>query len=136
MKRALPYKAKVALLFLVTLLLFSFIEDAAGNEVRAEPQTPHDLLIKEIRDLKQRLRILEDHVNSSQQSQIEHVDLSENEASGHSLETPSHVLAKPWFENIDISGFAAIGYIATGKDGTRPHGGFLLKETTLFVEPR
>ena len=46
----------------------------------------------------------------------------------------NHVLAQPWWENFDIYGFGAAGFYDTGSAGTREHGGFEIKEASLFVE--
>ena len=46
----------------------------------------------------------------------------------------SHVLSNPWWQNVEIWGFAAAGYYDTGSGGTRDHGSFEIKEATLFVE--
>lgn len=45
----------------------------------------------------------------------------------------SNVLSKPWWRNLDISGFGAAGYYDTGSAGTRDNGGFEIKEASLFV---
>lgn len=45
-----------------------------------------------------------------------------------------HVLARPWWNNLDVYGFAAAGFYDTGPAGTREHGGFEIREATLFVE--
>ena len=61
------------------------------------------------------------------------VDLSAGQVDSLGEES-THVLARPWYRNIDISGFGAVGYLDSGNAGTRPNGGFLVKESTLFVE--
>ena len=45
-----------------------------------------------------------------------------------------NVLNKPWFENIDVSGFGAGGFVWTGADANRPDGAFLNYESSLFIE--
>lgn len=45
-----------------------------------------------------------------------------------------HVLERAWWNNVAVSGFAAAGFYDTGAAGTREHGGFEIKETTVFVE--
>lgn len=62
------------------------------------------------------------------------VDLSGEEETSSSETEASHILARPWYQNIDIWGFAAFWFADSGKDGTRPHPGFVIKESTLFVE--
>lgn len=44
------------------------------------------------------------------------------------------VLARPWFGNFNLSGFAALEYLDSGKSGTRPFGGFLIRESSVFLE--
>lgn len=46
----------------------------------------------------------------------------------------AHVLARPWFQNVHISGFGAFDYLDSGNAGRNPNGGFVVKETTLFIE--
>lgn len=49
------------------------------------------------------------------------------------IRSDRHVLSNPWWQNFDISGFGAVGFYDTGEDGTRPHGGFEIKEASLFI---
>lgn len=44
-----------------------------------------------------------------------------------------HVLSNPWWRNFELEGFGAVGFYDTGMNGTRPHGGFEIKEASLFV---
>lgn len=60
------------------------------------------------------------------------VDLSGDEYLSIDEGFGTHILAKPWYMNIIISGFGGMGYLKTGAAGTRPNGGFLIKETSLF----
>lgn len=62
------------------------------------------------------------------------VDLSGDEYLSIDEGFGTHILAKPWYMNIIISGFGGMGYLKTGAAGTRPNGGFLIKETSLFFE--
>ncbi|MFQ6616190.1 MAG: hypothetical protein ACE5HZ_05410 [Fidelibacterota bacterium] len=64
----------------------------------------------------------------------EYVDLSGEEVESLREESSAHVLARPWYRNIEISGFIGAGFLDTGKRGTRPEGGFLIKEASLFLE--
>jgi hypothetical protein len=45
-----------------------------------------------------------------------------------------HTLSNPWWENVQIGGFAATGLYDTGDAGTRPDPTFEVKEASLFVE--
>ncbi len=62
------------------------------------------------------------------------VDLSLNEEASIDTIADSHVLSNPWWRNIEISGFAASGFYDTGSAGTRDHGGFEVRESSLFIE--
>ncbi len=46
----------------------------------------------------------------------------------------SHVLANPWWKNIEFWGFGAVGAYQTGSDGTHSNFGFNIKEATLFMQ--
>ncbi len=49
-------------------------------------------------------------------------------------DSSQHPLARPWYRNIDVWGFGAFWFAATGRDGLRSEAGFEIKESTLFVE--
>lgn len=61
--------------------------------------------------------------------QDDYVSINSSEAG-----STQDVISSNWFENFQISGFGSFSYIATGDAGTRPEGGFLIKEASLFVE--
>ncbi|MCH7763355.1 MAG: hypothetical protein IIB95_06385 [Candidatus Marinimicrobia bacterium] len=46
----------------------------------------------------------------------------------------THIMAKPWYRNMTVTGFGGMGYLKTGAAGTRRHGGFLINEVSLFWE--
>ena len=62
------------------------------------------------------------------------VDLSGKEVSSIEEQYSPRVLSRPWYQNIDISGFGAGAFLDTGVQGMRPDGGFLIKEASIFVE--
>ena len=63
------------------------------------------------------------------------VDLDGLEIPGLSrIDSVQHLLARPWYGRIDIWGFAAFWFAATGADGLRSEAGFEIKESSLFVE--
>lgn len=63
------------------------------------------------------------------------VDLSGNELPAlPQSKAPTHLLAKPWYQNVELSGFAAFWLADSGADGTRPEAGFVIKESSLFLE--
>ncbi len=62
------------------------------------------------------------------------VDLKSHEQASIAGDDSSHVLARPWWKNIEIYGFGAAGYYNTGSAGTRDVGSFEIREATIFVE--
>jgi len=62
------------------------------------------------------------------------VDLSGGEYPFIDEGSSAHILAKPWYRNSSITGFGGMGFLQTGAAGTRPNGGFLIKEASLFWE--
>lgn len=61
------------------------------------------------------------------------VDLSGEELDAVPRTESNHVLSSPWWQNLEIHGFGGAGFYDTGANGTRPHGGFAIKEASLFV---
>ncbi|MCZ6674972.1 MAG: hypothetical protein O7C75_18735 [Verrucomicrobia bacterium] len=64
----------------------------------------------------------------------EFVELSGEAVSSLEEKTSTHVLAKPWFRNMDISGFSEVRFQDSGDDGTQPNAGFVVKHASLFLE--
>lgn len=62
------------------------------------------------------------------------VDLSLDEAPSIDSYSDNHVLANPWWRNVEISGFAASGFYDTGSAGTRDNGSFEVREASLFIQ--
>ncbi len=62
------------------------------------------------------------------------LDLSERQLPSITETRGSNPLSRPWFENIEVSGFGAFSYLDTGSAGARPHGGFLLQEASIFLD--
>ncbi len=77
-------------------------------------------------------------VPASAQSDGLAVDLSEDSLGSIQQAGPSQEgaarLGRQWFENFHLSGFGAVAFLDTGNAGTRPEGGFMVKEASLFVE--
>jgi hypothetical protein len=101
-------------------------QESGGTENVPEP------VRRELLDLRARLDALEGR--PAPPVEPEPVDLSDDELSSLPAANSNHVLSRRWFENIDLSGFAAVTYLDTGGTGTNRHGSFLLKEATLFLE--
>jgi hypothetical protein len=62
------------------------------------------------------------------------VDLSDESSITMPENNSSHVLANPWWKNIELWGFGAIGAYQTGSDGNHENFGFDIKEATIFME--
>ncbi|MGI9293942.1 MAG: hypothetical protein ACR2PS_08155 [Pseudomonadales bacterium] len=112
-------------------------------------------LSKQVRELARQVKALRDEVSRLQQEQqnpqpgfdsvkIEDYDSAASASASVNLdsdelpslddEQDSHVLANPWWKNVQINGFGAAGFYDTGAAGTRDDGGFEVKEATLFIE--
>ena len=122
--------SRLSVLVLVVLIASLPKSHVLGQGPQAEmqrlPAPSMESVLGELEHLHQRIDSLEE-VSVS----LEEVDLSEQ-----ILPPPTHVLARRWFENFDMWGFAAFGFLETGNEGKRPDGGFLVKETTLFIQPQ
>ncbi|MBI1925609.1 hypothetical protein HYR99_15315 [Candidatus Poribacteria bacterium] len=62
------------------------------------------------------------------------IDLSGKELPSLPEGAATHVLARPWYQNIEISGFGASSFLKLGAAGMMPIGGFVIKDASLFVE--
>lgn len=62
------------------------------------------------------------------------VDLTDRSVVAPSGAAQEHVLARPWYDNVTVSGFGAFGFVDSGRAGVRPDGGFQIKEATVHVE--
>ena len=117
------------------LLVFHIPSSAEGQS--RESVVLDDAQVRdEIEDLKARLEALESRLRETPpvEERQETVDLSSQEFSAIQVGQDAHVLERPWYRNVHVSGFGAVGYLDSGDDGTRPHGGFQIKESSLFVE--
>ena len=100
-------------------------QKALPNESSVDDSSLETLTL-ELQRMRQRIEFLE-------QESFDEVDLSEP-STEPSATAPAHVLARRWFENVDVWGFAAFDYLHTGDDGKFPEGGFIIKETTIWAE--
>lgn len=46
------------------------------------------------------------------------------------------VASQPWYRTISLSGFGAVEYLDSGASGTKPFGGFGIRESSLFLEAK
>ncbi len=119
---------------IVAILILCPVVASAGETIEGQSTTREELaelerLRLQIEALRQRLEIrdtveVEDSVDLSGE---ELASISETESSGT-------VFTRPWHQNLSVSGFGAFWLADSGSDGTRPEPGFVIKETTLFVE--
>ena len=125
------------------LLAFAFWPGlSASQELKpADPEQIHELE-QRIAELEARLLGQVEEEATGEQIQPESVDrtapqavdLSEREVPYPGAPSDQHVLARPWWANLSVGGFAAVAHLDSGDAGTRPHGGFLIKESSFFVD--
>ncbi|MCH8011559.1 MAG: hypothetical protein IIA61_06370 [Candidatus Marinimicrobia bacterium] len=116
-------------------ILLLFASTVVSQEIGTGWETDETDSLSEINKLKKQVEVLQEQLERQYSSDEQYtVDLSGDEVLLFEEEPISHVLARPWFQNIDISGFGAANFLGTGAAGTRPNGGFQVKEATLFVE--
>ncbi|MEE9166787.1 MAG: hypothetical protein V3U24_04900 [Candidatus Neomarinimicrobiota bacterium] len=116
------------------ILLF-FASTVVSQEIGVGWESDEIDSLSEIDKLKKQVEVLQEQLERQYSSDEQHTDdLSEEEVLLLEEEPVTHVLARPWYHNIDITGFGAAGFLDSGEGGTRPNGGFLLKETSLFLE--
>lgn len=146
----------IAIITLLSISISSVYADDKVDHLQEQMQ----MLLKQMEDLQQELNqikrdkhqiINSNHANEKLKNEIDTnvittntkidrdsplVDLSTQEE--QSIEkndrNENHVLARPWWKNFDVYGFGAAGFYDTGSAGTREHGGFEIKEASLFIE--
>ena len=128
-----------AFLYVIVVLL------SMGTWETSYADTENETMRQEIDALKQRIetleRLLQAQLSAAPETEPtpEKVELIEDEYSSIdnviANDSPEvELLAKPWYKRVNLSGFGAVAYIDSGSAGTRPDGGFLIKEASLFVE--
>ena len=119
---------------IVLLIVFSFGGGIYAAESGSKPAGFDPL--EEVRSLSARLEALQTELESRETLLTDDVvDLSGEEVSvGEGGDGFPSVLAKPWYHNIDVSGLGAFWFVDSGSDGTRPDPGFVIKESSLFIE--
>ena len=123
-------KSSIALVLLFSLARATIAQEGAGHLANETE------ILAEIEALKEQVGLLQRQLAPPDSAAGgDAVDLSGEELpSLYEEVAATHVLARPWYQNIDISGFGAVWLVDSGKDGTRPHPGFVIKESSLFVE--
>ena len=115
------------------LVLLALAPLASAQELADDPPPPPPVW-EEILRLRARLEALERAQGSAPSAQEPYaIDLSGEPAAELAL-NGEHVLARPWFENVRLFGYAALNYLDTGGTGTTHDGSFLIKEASLFLE--
>lgn len=96
----------------------------------AQEQSPGEL-----ERLRARVEALERDRDASRQPESPRsVDLSDAQYSSIDAAPARGTDARPWYENVRISGYGAFGYYDSGGAGGVRHGSFLVKDASLFVE--
>jgi hypothetical protein len=107
---------------------------ARAQDLGDEPASSPAPLRDELRSIRARLDALEAGGASTEPQGSGYVDLSGDELPSIEASGSDHVLARPWYENIELHGYGAFTYLDSGGTGTSPDGSFLVKEATLFLE--
>lgn len=107
---------------------------AGESRGQVAPTAPPPSIEEELRLLRERVNALEGRLEV--EDSAGRVDLSDNSILRLPPPAAEHPLALPWYQNVDVWGFGAMGFLDSGDLGTRPNGGFLVKEATVFVEAR
>lgn len=115
---------------LMTAIPYAGAEESTKAEVE-QLKKQIELLQQQVQRIESTLSQPGDQI-STPPSDTE-VDLTQEEYPSLEQYDQSHVLAKPWYQNFDVSGFGAAGYYDTGDTGTKPDGGFEVKEASLFI---
>lgn len=123
---------------LILASLFVFIAPAhAGTELE-ELKKLVKTLSSQVSELTKKVNSLQQESSRDQHSsntaKNEPVSLENDETTSLAEVNYNHVLSKPWWENIDISGFGAAGAYGTGSDALKEEWGFEVKEASLFID--
>ena len=122
-------KLSVRMAVLLLIASMAVAQQDSGNLNGEKPE------VVEIEKLKKQIKVLQQRLEQQNgSSEKDSLDLSGEEFPSIDKVTSRHVMARPWYQNIDISGFGSAGFLDTGVDGARPEGGFLIKEASLFME--
>jgi hypothetical protein len=119
----------ILIIFSVSILLISHVVSQDFESLQIPIETDSLNLSNELQQEIDNLTIEQDSIISNM-----FVDLSGEEFTSIDENDVTHLLAKPWYKNINISGFGGFGFVKTGAAGTRPNGGFIVKEISFFVE--
>jgi len=128
-------KTPMNLLVGVALLLILNGPISVIHAADTRPQSSEVSALDEIESLSTRLEAMRAEIESEVRNSTEDVvDLSGEEVGTVEEGVEASVLAKPWHQNIDVTGMGAMWFADYGSDGTRPDPGFVIKESSLFIE--
>ncbi|HTF89788.1 MAG TPA: hypothetical protein VK843_15350 [Planctomycetota bacterium] len=115
-------------------VLIAFAAAASAQDLH-DQSSPQDPVQRELERLRARVEALErDGSKPADKTPGDAIDLSGAELPSI---VPSHaegISARPWYENVDLSGYGAFGYYDSGGTGTVHDGAFLVKEASLFID--
>jgi len=123
-------------------LVFVLAASASAQELSDDPPQPPPVW-EEILRLRARLEALERQNGAPPAQEPTTIDLSGDEVPPFSAASTDgrsgapnldHVLARPWFENLTLSGYGSFLYLDSGGTGTTPDGSFVVKEASLFFD--
>jgi hypothetical protein len=120
---------------LPALPLFFLVPCAAAQELGEDPPPPPPVW-EELLRLRARLEALERDRSAEGQDpsgEVVAIDLSGDELASVAPNT-EHVLSRPWYENVQLGGYAALSYLDTGGTGTTEEGSILVREASLFLD--
>lgn len=122
---------KYVLRFCAAPFMTLLVQSAGASPVQTDEPKAASPTEREVDELRRRVGELERQRYARQEAQV---DLALDQLPSLGAADEEHPLARPWYQNFDLWGFGAFDFFDTGNDGTRPDGGFLIKETTLHVE--
>ena len=115
------------------LPLIVLVPCVAAQELGDDPPMPPPVW-EELLRLRARLEALEQQSHAGQTANGPvAIDLSGQELPAL-VPNGEHVLARPWYENLQLSGYGALTYLDSGGTGTTKNGSFLVKEASLFFD--
>lgn len=117
----------------VSLTLLFLAASASGQSLADDPQQS-PLVQDELQRLRARVEALEQGAGKPPAPQGTAIDLAEDETQTVQAARADHILARPWYANIDLRGYAAFSYLDSGGTGAVDDGSFLIREASLFLD--
>lgn len=104
-------------------------EQGVPQTTDAEQPSDRALLLELLRRMESVEARLDTEQDEALEVALQEVDLPR--LNGHQ---ERHRDARPWFQNVDLWGFASFGFLATGNDGPFEHGGFHVLQSHLHMD--